>query len=59
MSKEIRHTVLEADSDKVPAQESAVLDELSTRLVVPVMPPTMIEVCALVQIYYTLKVNVF
>ncbi|XP_005101395.2 uncharacterized protein LOC101860258 [Aplysia californica] len=55
LSKEVRHTVLEAESDKVPPHDTAQLDELMNRLIVPVMPPTMIEVCGLVQIYYTLK----
>ncbi|RUS88856.1 hypothetical protein EGW08_003401 [Elysia chlorotica] len=55
LSKEVRHTVLEVCSDKVPAHDSSRLDELAGRLVVPVTPPTMVEVCGLVQIYYTLK----
>lgn len=58
LSKEVRHTVLEAESDKVPAHETSQLDELMDRLVLPIMPPTTVDVCGLVQIYYTLKVNI-
>ncbi|CAG5133075.1 unnamed protein product [Candidula unifasciata] len=55
LSKEVRHTVLEAESEKVPPHETSQLDELMDRLVLPIMPPTTVDVCGLVQIYYTLK----
>ncbi|CAL1542949.1 unnamed protein product, partial [Lymnaea stagnalis] len=55
LSKEVRHTVFEAESEKVPPHDSSRLDELMPKLVLPIMPPTMVEVCGLVQIYYTLK----
>ncbi|KAH9499896.1 Arrestin domain-containing protein 3 [Bulinus truncatus] len=56
LSKEVRHTVLEVESEKVPPHETASLDGLMAKLVVPIVPPTMIEVCGLIQIYYTLKI---
>nr|KAG5714031.1 hypothetical protein BaRGS_020359 [Batillaria attramentaria] len=54
LSKEVKHVIAEAESERVPAHHSATLHSLSDRLNVPVCPPTMVDVCGLVQIYYTL-----
>ncbi|KAK0069753.1 arrestin domain-containing protein 3 [Biomphalaria pfeifferi] len=56
LSKEVRHTVLEVESEKVPPHETANLDELMAKLVIPIIPPTMVEVCGVIQIFYTLKI---
>ena len=56
LSKEVKHVIVEAESEHVTAHNSATLHSLCDKLQVPVCPPTMVDVCGLVQIYYTLEV---
>ncbi|CAM1154563.1 Uncharacterised protein at_DN0646, partial [Pycnogonum litorale] len=56
LSKELTHSVLEYSGDPVPSGTRSKFDS-QTSLVVPVMPPTLINnVCRLLQIYYVLKI---
>ncbi|KAK7101238.1 arrestin domain-containing protein 3-like [Littorina saxatilis] len=55
LTKEIKHVIAEAESERVAPHNSSTLHSLSDRLHVPVCPPTMVEVCGLVQIYYSLQ----
>ncbi|GFR04117.1 arrestin_C domain-containing protein [Trichonephila clavata] len=55
MTKEVNHTVLEYRGDPISPNTRSKFDS-SSSLVVPVMPPTLIGVCRLLQIYYVLKV---
>ncbi|ROT60734.1 Arrestin domain-containing protein 3 [Penaeus vannamei] len=57
VTKDIQHPVLEYTGDPVPAGTRWKFDS-SHSLVVPVMPPTLVGVCRLMQIYYVLKVNI-
>ncbi|CAG2113773.1 unnamed protein product, partial [Medioppia subpectinata] len=55
LSKEVNHTVLEYRGDPIlPSQKSRF--ESSNSFVVPIMPPTLVGICRLLQIYYVLKV---
>ncbi|CAG2165136.1 unnamed protein product [Oppiella nova] len=55
LSKEVNHTVLEYRGDPIlPSQKYRF--ESSNSFVVPVMPPTLVGICRLLQIYYVLKV---
>lgn len=55
ISKDLNHVVLEYKGDPVHPHTRSKFDSTSS-LVVPVMPPTLVGVCRLVQIYYVLKV---
>ncbi|XP_050700191.1 arrestin domain-containing protein 2-like [Eriocheir sinensis] len=57
VTKDLQHPVLEYTGDPVAAGTRWKFDS-SQSLVVPVMPPTLIDVCRLLQIYYVLKVNI-
>ncbi|XP_013414135.1 arrestin domain-containing protein 3 [Lingula anatina] len=57
LSKEIHHRVWEYKSDLVPAHHTTKFDDINTKLQVPVMPPTLIDVCKVIQIYYILRVS--
>jgi hypothetical protein len=58
LSKEVNHTVLEYRGDPIlPCQKSRF--DSSNSFVVPVMPPTLVGICRLLQIYYVLKVIIF
>ncbi|KAK3849066.1 hypothetical protein Pcinc_044164 [Petrolisthes cinctipes] len=57
VSKDVQHPVLEYTGDPVAVGTRWKFDS-SQSLVVPVMPPTLIGVCRLLQIYYVLKVNI-
>ncbi|XP_054161539.1 arrestin domain-containing protein 3-like [Oppia nitens] len=55
LNKEVNHTVLEYRGDCIqPFQKWRF--ESSNSFVVPVMPPTLVGICRLLQIYYVLKV---
>ena len=56
VTKDLQHPVLEYTGDPVAAGTRWKFDS-SQSLVVPVMPPTLIDVCRLLQIYYVLKVK--
>lgn len=56
VTKDLQHPVLEYTGDPVAAGTRWKFDS-SQSLVVPVMPPTLINVCRLLQIYYVLKVS--
>lgn len=56
VTKDIQHPVLEYTGDPVAPGTRWKFDS-SQSLVVPVMPPTLIGVCRLLQIYYVLKVG--
>ncbi|KAL3228664.1 hypothetical protein MRX96_023796 [Rhipicephalus microplus] len=56
VNKEATHTVLEYRGDQVQPHTRHKFDS-SNSLVVPVMPPTLVGVCRLLQMYYVLKVG--
>ncbi|XP_076462587.1 arrestin domain-containing protein 3-like [Babylonia areolata] len=53
--KEVKHVIVEAETERVAPHHSATLHSLIDKLRVPVCPPTMVDVCGLVQIYYCLQ----
>ncbi|XP_022257211.1 uncharacterized protein LOC106472987 [Limulus polyphemus] len=55
INKETNHTVLEYRGDPIEPQTRSRFDSTNS-LVVPVMPPTLIGICRLLQMYYVLKV---
>lgn len=55
VNKEASHTVLEYRGDQIQPHTRHKFDS-SNSLVVPVMPPTLVGVCRLLQMYYVLKV---
>ncbi|XP_023232199.1 arrestin domain-containing protein 2-like isoform X2 [Centruroides sculpturatus] len=55
INKEVNRTVLEYKGDAIHPHTRSKFDS-SNSLVVPVMPPTLMGVCRLLQIYYFLKV---
>lgn len=56
VNKEIQHLVLEYKGDAVSPNTRSKWDSAQS-LVVPVMPPSLVGVCRLLQIYYVLKVS--
>ncbi|KAH7970509.1 hypothetical protein HPB49_008500 [Dermacentor silvarum] len=56
VNKEATHTVLEYRGDQIHPHTRHKFDS-SNSLVVPVMPPTVVGVCRLLQMYYVLKVR--
>jgi hypothetical protein len=56
VNKEIQHLVLEYKGEAVRPNTRSKWDSAQS-LVVPVMPPSLVGVCRLVQIYYVLKVS--
>ncbi|RZF38361.1 hypothetical protein LSTR_LSTR009256 [Laodelphax striatellus] len=56
VTKELQHLVLEYQGDSVKPNTRTKWDSAQS-LVVPVMPPSLIGICRLLQIYYVLKVN--
>lgn len=56
VSKEASHTIFEYRGAPVPAHSRTKWDS-QQNLVVPTMPPTLIGVCRLIQLYYVLKVS--
>ncbi len=55
MNKDVVHTVLEYQGENVAPNQKFRFDS-SDSLVVPVMPPTIIGLSKLLQIFYSLKV---
>ncbi|KAL8610568.1 hypothetical protein ACOMHN_006287 [Nucella lapillus] len=55
LCKEVKHVIVEAETERVAPHNSATLHSLMEKMRVPVTPPTMVEVCGLVQIYYCLQ----
>nr|CAD7604225.1 unnamed protein product [Timema genevievae] len=56
VNKELQHLILEYRGDAIRPNSRSKWDSAQS-LVVPVMPPTLVGVCRLLQIYYVLKVN--
>lgn len=56
LSKEVNHTVLEYRGEPVLPCQKWRFDSANS-FVVPVMPPTLVGICRLLQIYYVLKVS--
>lgn len=56
LNKEVTHTVLEYRGDLIEPETRSKFDS-SNSIVVPVMPPTLLNVCRLIQIYYVLTVS--
>lgn len=54
--KELSHVVWEYRGQTVKPHSSDLFSELHRALQVPVMPPTLTDVCKLIEIYYSLKV---
>ena len=55
--KTVSHKVWEYQAEAVRPQSCARQDSLQEALQLPVLPPTMIDVCGLIQIHYMLKVK--
>lgn len=58
LCKEASHKVWQYRGDTVRAHATEKFDDLQQYLQLPVVPPSMVDVCSLVQIYYTLKVSI-
>ena len=58
LSKDVTHYVLEYQSPAIAAHATRSFSELQRDLQVPVMPPTMADICRVIEIAYTLKVRV-
>jgi len=56
LSKDVTHYVLEYQSPSIAAHATRSFSELHRDLQVPVMPPTMSDICRVIEICYTLKV---
>ncbi|WAR23382.1 ARRD3-like protein [Mya arenaria] len=56
--KTVSHKVWEYQAEAVRPQHTGRQDHLQDELQVPVLPPTMIDVCGLIQIHYVLKLLV-
>ncbi|XP_041356658.1 uncharacterized protein LOC121373908 isoform X2 [Gigantopelta aegis] len=57
LSKELRHTVMQIETPQIEPNTTMTFDDLQDQMQVPVMPPSLVEVCGLVQIYYALRVS--
>ncbi|XP_033737483.1 arrestin domain-containing protein 3-like [Pecten maximus] len=57
LRKDVSHRVWEYKGDSVAPHHTERFDNLQNFLQVPVMPPTLVDVCNLIQIYYTLQVG--
>jgi hypothetical protein len=58
VTKEVSHTILEYRGAPVPPRTRTKWDS-TQNLVVSTMPPTLLGVCRLIQIYYLLKVHMY
>jgi len=56
LSKDVTHYVLEFQSPSIGAHATRSFTELHRDLQVPTMPPTMADICRVIEIQYTLKV---
>jgi len=57
LSKDVTHHVLEYQSPTIAAHATRSFTDLHRDLQVPVMPPTMADICRVIEIFYTLKVK--
>ena len=57
LSKELRHTVMQVETPQIDPNTTMTFDDLHYQMQVPVMPPSLVEVCGLVQICYALRVS--
>lgn len=57
LNKEASHSVLELQSQPIQPHTADVFQDLHKHLRVPVMPPTMNDVCKLIEIAYILRVR--
>lgn len=57
LSKEVSHKAWEFKGPTVVPHRTTRFDDLQSSLQVPVMPPTLSDVCSVIQIYYMLKVR--
>ncbi|XP_064606638.1 LOW QUALITY PROTEIN: arrestin domain-containing protein 3-like [Liolophura sinensis] len=57
LTKELSHKVWEYQGETVSPHTTVDFDDLQEHLQVPVMPPTLLDVCSLINIYYVLKVS--
>lgn len=57
LNKEATHTVLELQSQPIQPRTADVFQDLDRHLRLPVMPPTMHDVCKLIDISYILRVS--
>ncbi|KAL3867827.1 hypothetical protein ACJMK2_040673 [Sinanodonta woodiana] len=58
LAKTVTHKVWEYQAEMVEPYDAVSYNRLHEVLRVPPMPPTLLEVCNIIQIYYTLKVKV-
>ncbi len=58
LTKELSHKVWEFKGPTVAPHTTRSFHDLHKYLQVPVMPPTLAEVCKVIQIYYLIKVRV-
>ena len=57
MTKEISHLIWEYKGSIVPPHSTKHFQDLSKYLQVPICPPTLSEVCKVIELYYILKVS--
>lgn len=55
--KTVSHTVWEYEAESVQPHTTEKQDKLQEELQVPVIPPSLIDMCGLIQIHYVLKVR--
>jgi len=58
LSKDVSHTALELRCPPIAPHSTHIYHDLSADLEVPVMPPTMVEVCKVIEINYVLRVGI-
>lgn len=57
MNKDVTHHVLEYHSGAIGPHTNRSFHELQRELQVPVMPPTLTDICRVIEIFYALKVT--
>ena len=57
ISKRVEQTVFEVTSDTVEAHTSCSFSNLQSQLKLPVVPPTMVDICRVLNIEYNLQVR--
>ncbi len=58
LNKEVSHIVWEFQGPSVAPHSTRSFHDLHKSLQVPVMPPTLAEVCKLIELYYVVKVSI-
>lgn len=57
LTKEVSHKIWEFKGPTVPPHTTESFHDLHKNLQVPVMPPTLADLCKVIELYYVLKVG--